>query len=172
MEREQDILDKISDKFVDGIDKIFNYILSKIVKADIEVGKVSEIDEEKIKVLKERYKIEGIILDVDETLRKDMADIPKCNKEWIEKLKQNFKIIVVSNGIDKNVEEFLNKKDITYIGFAFKPLKKNFIKACEKMNIKPENVLVIGDSLYEDIYGGKRNKMKTAIVKEVDEEER
>ena len=51
-------------------------------------------------------------------------------------------------------------------------VKKNFLKACEKMNVKPENVLAIGNSLFDDIYGGKRNKMKTALVKEVEDNER
>lgn len=31
---------------------------------------------------------------------------------------------------------------------------------------------MVGDSLFDDIYGGKRNKMKTALVKEVEDNER
>ena len=30
--------------------------------------------------------------------------------------------------------------------------------------------MIIGDSLFDDVYGGKRNNMKTALVKDVDEE--
>ena len=51
-------------------------------------------------------------------------------------------------------------------------IKKNFLKAGEKMNVKPKNVLTVGNSVFDDIYGGKRNKMKTALVKEVEENER
>lgn len=51
-------------------------------------------------------------------------------------------------------------------------IKKNFLKSCEKMNVKPENVLMYGNSLFDDIYGGKRNNMKIALVKEVEENER
>ena len=65
-----------------------------------------------------------------------------------------------------------NKNGIDYIRFACKPLKKNFVKACEKMKVNPERVLMVGDSLFDDIYGGKRNKMKTALVKEVEDNER
>lgn len=92
--------------------------------------------------------------------------------EWIESLKDKIKIIIVSNGVDQNIEKYFKENGIDYIGFACKPLKKNFLKACEKMNVKPENVLAIGDSLFDDIYGGKRNKMKTALVKEVEDNER
>lgn len=101
-----------------------------------------------------------------------MKDVPKCNKEWIEGLKGKIKIMIASNGVDKDIEKYFNENGIDYIGFACKPLKKNFLKACEKMNVTPVSVLMVGNSLFDDIYGGKRNKMKTALVKEVEDNER
>ena len=56
---------------------------------------------------------------------------------------------------------------IDYIGFAHKPLKKNFRKACDKLELNPEDILVIGDDTFSDIYGGRRNGMKTIRVKGV-----
>lgn len=156
-------------------DKIFdlvNYVLSKVIKADITIDKVSELNEEEIERIKQEYGIEGIILDVDDTLRREMREIPQCNKDWIESLREKFKIIVLSNGIDKRIEEYFRERGIDYIGFALKPLKKNLKKACEKMNISPDKVLVIGNDLIDDVHGGKRNKMKTALVKEVEDDER
>lgn len=156
----------IGDKILD----LLHYVLSKFIKPDITLQKVNELDSSAIEKLKQQYGIEGIILDVDETLRKEMRDIPKCNKEWIESLKGKLKVIIVSNGKDRKIEQYFNENGIDYIGFAHKPLKKNFLKACEKMNLTPDKVLAIGDSLFDDIYGGKRNNMKTALVKDVDEE--
>lgn len=158
----------VADKIFD----IINYILSKIIKPDITVDNVTQLSEEEIERIKQEYGIEGIILDVDETLRKNMKSIPKSNQDWIESLRGKIKIIILSNGIDKDIEQYFKEKDIDYIGFAFKPIKRNFLKACEKMSLHPEEVLVIGDSLFDDIYGGKRNNMKTALVKRVDDEER
>ena len=158
----------VADKIFD----IINYILSKIIKPDITIDNVTQLSEEKIERIKQEYGIEGIILDVDETLRKDMKSIPKSNQNWIESLRGKIKIIILSNGIDKDIEQYFKEKDIDYIGFACKPIKKNFFRACEKMNLKPEEVLVVGDSLFDDIYGGKRNNMKTALVKRVDDEAR
>ena len=40
------------------------------------------------------------------------------------------------------------------------------------MNVSADKVLVIGDSLLNDIYGGKKNNMKTALIKEVEDTER
>lgn len=158
----------VADKILD----LVHYVLSKIIKPDMTLNKVNELDIQAIEKLKQQYGIEAVILDVDDTLRKEMRDIPRCNKEWIESLKDKIKIIIVSNGVDQNIEKYFKESGIDYIEFACKPLKKNFIKACEKMNVNPESVLMVGDSLFDDIYGGKRNRMKTALVKEVEDNER
>ena len=156
----------IADKILD----LVQYILSKFIKPDITLNKVNQLDSNAIDKLKQQYGIEGIILDVDETLRKEMEDIPKCNKEWIESLEGKLKVIIVSNGKDRKIEQYFKEIGIDYIGFAHKPLKKNLLKACEKMNLNPDKVMIIGDSIFDDVYGGKRNNMKTALVKDVDDE--
>jgi HAD superfamily phosphatase (TIGR01668 family) len=160
--------DLVAEKLCD----LVHYALSKIIKPDMTLNKVNELDIQAIEKMKQQYGIEAIILDVDDTLRKEMKDIPKCNKEWIEGLKGKIKIMIVSNGVDRDIEKYFKENGIDYIGFACKPLKKNFLKACEKMNVKPESVLMVGDSLFDDIYGGKRSNMKTALVKEVEDNER
>lgn len=161
---------RIDELVSEKIISLAHYVLSKIIKPDITVEKLTQITDQEIEKLKKEEGIEGIILDVDETLRKEMQKIPKCNQEWIENLNGKIKIIILSNGIDKNIEKYFEEKGIDYIGFAHKPLKKNFIKACEKMRVEPEKVLVIGDSLFDDIHGGRKNKMKTMLVKTVEEE--
>ncbi len=160
-------LDKmVADKILD----LVNYVLSKVINPDITVENVNQLTSEEIDKLKQEYGIEGIILDVDKTLRKELKDIPKCNKEWIESVKGKLKIIILSNGRDSEIKQYFEDNGIDYIGFANKPLKKSFIKACEKLELTPDKVMVIGDSLFGDIYGGKRNNMKTALVKDVEEE--
>ena len=154
----------VADKILD----LVHYVLSKFIKPDMTLSKVNELDIQAIEKLKQQYGIEAIILDVDDTLRKKMKDIPK----WIEGLKGKIKIMIVSNGVDKDIEKYFNENGIDYIGFACKPLTKNFLKACEKMNVTPVSVLMVGNSLFDDIYGGKRNNIKTALVKEVEDNER
>ena len=162
----------LEDVIFDKIMDMLHYALSKIIKPDITIDKVTELDENQIKEIKQKYGIEGIILDVDETLRKDMKELPRVNQEWIEKIKDQIKIIILSNGIDRTMKEYFKARGINYISFAHKPLKRNFLKACKEMNIQPNKVLVIGDSLFKDVYGGKRNKMMTALVKSVEDDGR
>ena len=57
-------------------------ILARMIIPDFKYGKVGEISKDEIARLK-AYGIEGIIIDVDNTLRKNMKDIPPCNKQWI-----------------------------------------------------------------------------------------
>ena len=158
------------DVITEKIMELANLALSKLIQPDIELENVRELDMETIEKLKEEHGIEAIILDVDETLRKNLQAIPKCNQEWIEEVKKHIKVIVVTNGLEAKAEEFFREKDIEYIGLAFKPLKRGFKEACKSLNVKPENVLVVGDDLWDDIHGGRRNKMKTALVKNVEEE--
>ena len=95
----------VADKILD----LVHYVLSKFIKPDMTLNKVNELDIQAIEKLRQQYGIEAVILDVDDTLRKDMKDIPKCNKEWIEDLKDKIKIMIVSNGVDKDIELELNQ---------------------------------------------------------------
>ena len=157
----------LEDRIMDFIFSKVNAAMAKVVKPDMEVDNVGCLNVDEIKKLKKEYGIKGIILDIDETVRSDMGDIPKVNQEWISMIKDELKVIVVSNGIDKKVERYFELLGIDYIGFAHKPLKKNFRKACERLELNPEDILVIGDDTFSDIYGGRRNGMKTIRVKGV-----
>ena len=145
-------------------------VLEKIIKPDRTIDKVADLDEAYINEIKEQYGIKGVILDVDDTLRSNMNAIPPINQEWIDQLSKQLKIIVVSNGKDGRMEKYFKEKGITYIPVAFKPLKRGFLKACEELDLKPEEVLVVGNSLFDDIYGGNRLNMTTVRVNGVEEE--
>ena len=154
--------------------KIYNVIsnrLRKYIKPNLTLKEVNDIDLELLKKLKSIYGIGGIILDVDETLRKDMMKIPDCNKEWIKYMKQEFKVLILSNGYDNSVKNFANENGVEYIGFAKKPLKKYFLDSCNRMGLNPENVLLIGDDIINDIHGANKCGMISAIVDRVKEDD-
>lgn len=118
-------------------------------------------------------KIEGIILDMDNTLIDFNVNILKGAKQWVQELKEKgIKFIIVSNS---NKIEKLQKTScelgIDYIKFGMKPLKKGLIKAQEKLQLKPENIAVIGDQIFTDILGANRCKMFSILVKPLDEKD-
>ena len=139
-------------------------ILKRILP-DVVISEVSEFDDAKIKKLKEKYHIQGMVLDVDETIRFNMSSIPKKNKEWIKQTLESLKIIVVSNGRDPSIKEYLDSLNIEYIPMAHKPLKKSFSEASKRLKLDSENIIVVGNSLLDDILGGKLSNMKTAWVR-------
>ncbi len=140
------------------------YILNKKINPNMSINCVTDLTTKEIDILIDFYGIKGVILDVDETLRFNMKMVSSENDEWLDMLVRKLKVIVVSNGIDKKIEEYLRRKNIEYICFAHKPLKKNFIKACNKLMLSPEQIAVIGDDIFSDIYGGNRNNMFTIKV--------
>lgn len=146
-------------------------ILAKMIEPDMKFNNIHEIDERRIKDFKENYGIEAVILDVDQTIRNEDRKIPDCSKLWINLIKRNFKVIVLSNGWSKEAQEYFESQGIDYIYLAFKPAKFGFMHACKKLGVRPDHVVVIGDSLYDDIHGAHKNKMMAVQVKEVKEDE-
>ena len=163
------------DEFLDYLtEKTFalvGVILAKLIEPDMEFNNILEIDEHRIKDFKENYEIEGIILDVDQTILNKTVKVPECSKQWIELIKKNFKVIVVSNGWNGEVQKYFESVGIDYIYLAMKPAKHSFKKACKKLGVRPDHILVVGDSLFDDIYGAKRNNMINARIKGVKEDE-
>lgn len=111
----------------------------------------------------------GLILDVDNTLIDYDKNLLDGVEKWCEEIKQEgIKCIIVSNSSKKDKVEMVAKAlDIDYILFAKKPLKSGFKKALEKLELKPEEVAVVGDQLSTDIVGARRMKMFPILVKPV-----
>jgi hypothetical protein len=153
------------DILYEKLNKLFLLLVSKVVKPDKEIDSILSLDIESQKELI-KLGIKGLILDVDETLRYNMESIPEENKKWLEEIKKYLKIIIISNGYDKEVEEYLNSINITYLNKRLKPLKSSFKKACTELNLSPREIAVIGDDIFSDIHGGNRCNMYTIKVKE------
>ena len=117
--------------------------------------------------------IEGLILDVDNTLIDYNKNMLPGLEAWIEKIKKNnIKCIIVSNSNKKDkVETVAKKLDIPYIFFATKPLKRGFKKAQKILGIENENIGVIGDQIFTDVIGANRSKMFSILVKPINEKD-
>ena len=116
------------------------------------------------KLLKEKN-IKVLIFDLDNTIM--TYDEKKPSKEVVElfqKLSNDFSIFIASNNLKDKVRgigKYLNVHAFYSLLKPSKRLKKLLLK---KMNVKMEEVGMIGDQIVTDVFMGNRLKMKTILV--------
>jgi HAD superfamily phosphatase (TIGR01668 family) len=113
-----------------------------------------------------RYNIEGLILDVDETL------VPLREKEvsvelrqWITEIEKVATIWLVSNNLSENrIGSIAQSLNLPYAVGAKKPSRKKLIQAATAMKLPIEKVAMVGDRLLTDVLAGNRLGMFTILV--------
>lgn len=127
-----------------------------------QVNSIFEITPDELK----KQGIKGIITDLDNTLvewNRPLAT-PKII-EWFEKMKENdIAVTIISNNSENRVKAFSKPHQIPYIFRAKKPFASAFFRALNMMNLKKHEVVVIGDQLLTDIFGGNRAGFYTILV--------
>ncbi|EMA6341670.1 YqeG family HAD IIIA-type phosphatase [Bacillus cytotoxicus] len=110
--------------------------------------------------------IKGVITDLDNTLIEwDRPNATPQLEQWFLNMKeQNIQVTVVSNNNEKRVKDFAEPLGIPFIHSARKPFVRAFKRAIERMNLKPEEVVVIGDQILTDVLGGNRVGLHTILV--------
>lgn len=133
---------------------------------DIYLENVKEIT---IEIL-DKFKIKGLILDIDNTLIDyDKNLLTGCEK-WCNDLKNNgIKMCILSNtNKKKKVQKVAETLNLEYINFAHKPNKNGFKQAKEILKLKEFEIAVVGDQIFTDVFGGNRCGMITILTKPID----
>lgn len=104
------------------------------------------------------FDLDNTIISYDETV------VSKEMCEFLNSLKKDFKVVVISNSRKKRVEKALINCDLDYIHYATKPLKRGFKQAFKLTNSKNNEILVLGDQLMTDVYGANRLNMKVYLI--------
>jgi HAD superfamily phosphatase (TIGR01668 family) len=100
--------------------------------------------------------IKGIILDLDNTIvSEDDRYLSPNAEDWITQAKlAGLEFFILSNGKRHyRVKYWCHRLDIPAINPAKKPFPKSFRLAIAHMQLKPQQVVVIGDGLHTDIFG-------------------
>ena len=132
------------------------------LKPDYDIKNIYDINLEELKSLG----IKAILFDLDSTI---MASKSGCYSEeminWLNKVKENFFIAVVSNNRNaKYIEKVKNISDFPLLFNAGKPrtgLTKEFLRNYE---LEPEQCVLVGDRPLTDILCGKLLGCKTILV--------
>ncbi len=116
-----------------------------------------------------KYKIEGLILDVDNTLTTDENLSPGDGiPEWVELMKSSgIKLVIVSNNRAERVKPLAEKLGIEYVPDGKKPLRYGYDKALEIMGIDRNRAAAVGDQLFTDIWGANHSGLKAIFVQPI-----
>lgn len=115
----------------------------------------------------ENNQIQGLILDVDETLVSyQKRTVSTELQQWIAKTRQKVPIWLVSNNISgSRIGSIARSLELPYISGARKPSRRKLRQAAREMNLPVERVAMIGDRLFTDVLAGNRLGMYTILVR-------
>lgn len=135
------------------------YIYDKVEDIPYEL-----IDEQNIKLL---------IFDMDNTLIDNKHTYSKNLKKWATEMKEKgIMLYILSNSpFGKVVQKIAKDLGMKYIYNAKKPFLKGFYKIQKETNVSKENIMMIGDQLFTDVWGGNRFGIKTLLVKRINKKE-
>ncbi len=119
------------------------------LKPSAYVTSVHEIDLDSLK----EQGIKLIICDLDNTLVPHFTKFPTMQvRKFVDEVKRRgFKFVLVSNNTSKRVSFFAEKLEISdYIANAKKPFPSAIKKTIEKIDVKPQETVIIGDMIITD----------------------
>lgn len=124
-------------------------------------------------VLLERDNIKGLIFDVDNTISTMGKGITESCYKWIKEAKElGYKVCILSNSINlKKVKKIMADLDIQGLCFARKPSTKGFEMALNLLDLKKEQVVMIGDQVFTDVLGANRFGIKSILVNPISKKE-
>ena len=113
-----------------------------------------------------RYGLQGLVLDVDETLVPIReAQTSEEVRVWFAALKAHVPIWLVSNNLNApRIRRIAESLQAPYITGAGKPSRRKLRQAAQAMQLPVERVAMVGDRLFTDVLAGNRLGMFTILV--------
>jgi len=126
------------------------------------VERVTDINLEDLK----EEGIKGIIFDLDNTLMPPKtANLPEDISDWLDNVKNFFKIAIVSNNPHEiYLQKAKVKLNCPMYGKAQKPRRAVALKAIKDLDLLPSQVVIVGDRPLTDILVGQRLGIFTILV--------
>lgn len=117
--------------------------------------------------------IKGIIFDIDNTLAAHTEETaPQNIKQYLSNLKKSgIKTAIVSNNKKERVKKFCDGLTDIYVYRAYKPFKKHLKRVQSSFMLNPDEICLVGDQIFTDIFGGNRIGFYTVLVTALGENE-
>lgn len=138
------------------------------LKPDYNLKDIYEINLEELKA----KGIKNILFDLDSTIMQSKTGIYTDKTiAWLENVKKDFNIAVLSNNHDKKyIEKVKSVTDFPMIFGAAKPDTKAALSFLAKNSLKTEETAIVGDRPLSDIWCGKRLGCLTILVDSISAE--
>ncbi|NLJ75217.1 MAG: YqeG family HAD IIIA-type phosphatase [Firmicutes bacterium] len=141
----------------------------RLLVPDQVLGSVLDIDFE---YLKEKNLL-GLLVDIDNTLvRWEKSSIDPKFVQWVGEAKdEGFRVCLVSNALEKRVQFFAELLHIPAVARAWKPSQRAFLRGIHKLEMDKEQIAVVGDQLFTDVFGGNRLGLYTILINPLSSQE-
>lgn len=108
----------------------------------------------------------GIIVDLDNTLVPwNVETATEKVITWLEEMKEaGIQVTIFSNNNEERVTFFAEPLGMPYIYKANKPLQGAFRRTRREMQLRRDEIVVVGDQLLTDVLGGNRAGLFTILV--------
>ena len=129
---------------------------------------IYDIDYKKIK----KKNIKCLLFDLDNTCvpYKEKTASKELIKLFNKLKNMGFQVILFSNSPRKRLKRFQNL-NVEYNAFSLKPFRYSFHKILKNYNYQKEEIMIIGDQLLTDIYGGNKIGILTCLVDPINDDE-
>ena len=116
--------------------------------------------------------ITALVLDIDNTLTTHDNPIPDAGvADWLaQNRREGIQMIVLSNNKPHRVEPFAKILGLDYIADGAKPLKKGYQRCARALQIPCEQLCMVGDQIFTDIWGARRAGCKAVLVSPIQRE--
>ena len=116
-----------------------------------------------------RYQIEGLVLDVDDTIVPIGSSIAQPELAlWIEEIRQIVPLWLVTNNPSQvRIGAIADSLSLPYFLSAAKPSRRKLRQAVTEMKIEPARVAMVGDRIFTDVLGGNRMGMFTILIEPI-----
>lgn len=117
--------------------------------------------------------IKGILFDIDNTLEPYATETPSERTLYLfEKLKKfGISTAIISNNHKERVERFAAPLNAEYYYESLKPKTGNIFSAIKNMGLEKNEVVIIGDQLFTDIWAGSRAEIRSIFVERLSDDE-
>ena len=119
-----------------------------------------------------RLGLDHLLLDVDCTLKAYRDEQPSAEiSAWLEAVRQQFQIVLISNGRAQRIGRFADSLDLPFLAEAMKPLPRKLRRAMRQHKMDPRRTAMIGDQLFADVMAARLAGVMSILVEAIHPEQ-